>query len=226
MTGAARGSTAIGTPTRLKTLYLGLAKDLASRFAQHNSLNGNKPNKGNKGAQINAWFHTHDRLGFSIVIQEGLADDGYGRYSANAEGQLLEGYRVLHGRFPPWNGIGGSRNGATFAGANTAAWFDAMTGRTDSLFIARRTIRDLNDDYEADRYECTMHTSRTELTLHPHQGPIDDAGILNGVRLMAERLISYPGTEDYATLRAYLLQSAPHPESAPPSPTGLGDTHT
>lgn len=208
--------------------YIGLANNLASRFAQHNSLGRNRPSRGNKGAQINDWFRTRDWLGFSIVIQEGIADDINERYSAIAEGQLLEGYRALHGKFPPWNKIGGSTYGATFAARHTGSWFDLITGKADGLVVARKTIRELNDDARADYNEATIHTSRTGMTLHPHDGTIDDRGILNGVRLMAQRLGGpdpWTGEDRYETLRTYLLQPAPHPENDllridPPSTDG------
>jgi hypothetical protein len=203
-------------PDTHEALYIGLAKDLPARFAQHNSLKGIKPNSGNKGQQINDWFSAHPRLGFSIVIQEGMADDARGRYTEIAEGQLIEGYRALHDKFPPWNKISGSKDGAKYAGQHTGAWFDFMTGKVDGLIVARRTIRELNDDATADYNECTIHTSRTGLTLHPHDGTADDAGILDGVRRMAAAIEIDPlqGDRLYVRLRDYLRQPAPHPESS------------
>ncbi|MFF3569252.1 hypothetical protein ACFYXQ_15890 [Nocardia jiangxiensis] len=202
-------------PYEREPLYIGLAKNLASRFAQHNSLHGHRPNRGNKGAKINEWFHAHDRLGFSIVIQEGIAEDTNEQYSSIAEGQLIEGYRALYGQFPPWNRIGGSRHGATFAAQHSGSWFDMLTSNADGLAVARRTIRELNDDAIADYYEATIHTSRTGLTLHPHDGTLDDHAILNGVKLMAA-MLGHPdpwsGNDLYDTLRTYLMQPAPHPE--------------
>lgn len=84
-------------PDTRQPFYIGLAKDLAARFAQHNGLKGCRPGKGNKGKQINDWFSVHERLGFSVVLQEGLADETYEPFARNAEGQLLEGYRRVHG---------------------------------------------------------------------------------------------------------------------------------
>jgi hypothetical protein len=60
-------------PETRQPFYLGLAKDLPARFAQHNCLKGRRPGKGNKGEQINGWFSEHERLGFSVVLQEGMA---------------------------------------------------------------------------------------------------------------------------------------------------------
>jgi hypothetical protein len=99
---------------KCEALYIGLASVLPARFGQHNSQRGTRPRKGNKGREIDAWFGEHDRLGFSIILQEALADEEYEPYARNAEGQLLEGYRKFHGKLPPWNSVGGSRRGATF----------------------------------------------------------------------------------------------------------------
>lgn len=211
-------------PSTREALYIGLAKDLAARFAQHNSLRGCKPSTGNKGAQINDWFARHERIGFSIVIQEGLADESYEPYSANAEGQLIEGYRALHGRLPLWNKIGGSRHGARYAATHTATWFDFMTGRADGLVVARRTLRELNDDATAEYNEITIHTSRTGLSLHPHGGTIDDTAVLGGVERMVAAMSAFPWADPdrYNTLRVYLQQPAPHPETSEPGREGIG----
>ncbi|MCW2689819.1 MAG: Excinuclease subunit domain protein [Mycobacterium sp.] len=90
--------------------------------------------------EINEWFASHSRLGFSVVLQEGLADEIYEPYSRNAEGQLLEGYRQAHRRLPPWNGIGGSRVGVGYARGNSVAWVDfANAVRTGWLSPAVRS---------------------------------------------------------------------------------------
>ncbi|MFF0283602.1 hypothetical protein ACFYSW_25135 [Rhodococcus aetherivorans] len=205
-------------PATHEALYIGLAKDLQARFAQHNSLNGNKPNKGNKGEKINDWFQSHDRLGFSLVIQSALADDANERYSAIGEGQLIEGYRSLHGVRPPWNKIGGSKDGAGWARSDTAAWFDFMTGKVDGLLVSRRTIRELNDDITAEFNEAAIHMSRTGMNFHAVDGKLDDSTILAGLKthmVMTTQLHPYLAREyNFDALRDYLKQPAPHPEDA------------
>jgi hypothetical protein len=163
-------------------LYIGVASNLPGRFAQHNGLKGHKPNKGNKGRQINEWFASHPRLCFSVVLQEGLADELYEPYSRNAEGQLLEGYRQAHGCFPPWNNVGGSRVGAGYARGNSSAWVEFATGAKDGLVVARRTIRALNNESGAEYNENTIHPARTALM---HFGPIGDKEIFGRPRLPA-----------------------------------------
>ena len=54
-------------PETRELLYLGLADNLAGRFAQHNGL---VPHSGgNKSRQIEAWFEEHEQLGLTTMIQ-------------------------------------------------------------------------------------------------------------------------------------------------------------
>lgn len=198
-------------PETRQPFYLGLAKDLPKRFAQHNSLKGCRPGKGNKGAQINAWFDDHERLGFSVVLQESLADETYEPFARNAEGQLLEGYRRVHGQLPPWNQIGGSRTGAGYVQENSAAWVDLMTGQGDSLLVARRTIRGLNDDPAAEYNELVIHPARTAIL--QFEG-IDDLAIRRALGLIIEMTPKFDPFDDDLGVRLdnYLREPAPHPE--------------
>lgn len=201
-------------PESRAPFYIGLAKDLPTRFAQHNCLKGRRPGNGNKGRQINDWFSQHERLGFSLVLQEGLADEGHEPFSRNAEGQLLEGYRRVHGELPPWNEVGGSRTGAGFVKENSAGWTELMTGRRDSLLVARKTIRGLNDDATAEHYELLIHPARTGL-LHL-DGGIDDRAVLRALKVVIGWSVTAAPSlyEDLdVRLTEYLEQPAPHPEA-------------
>lgn len=198
-------------PIKCEALYIGLASSLPARFGQHNSLRGSRPRKGNKGKEIDAWFAQHTRLGFSIILQEALADEEYEPYARNAEGQLLEGYRKFHGKLPLWNSVGGSRQGATFVRHNSAWWVDAMTGVKDSLVVARRTIRELSDDASAEYFENCVHMARTPLA------GIDGAGS-GQIAAAIDRAIEWRAgpplydAELAGRLREYFSQPAPHPE--------------
>jgi hypothetical protein len=199
-------------PTSRTPLYIGVAGKLHVRFAQHNSLKGNRPGKGNKGVEINAWLANNQRIGFSMVLQEAMADEEYEPYARNAEGQLLEGFRRFHGVLPPWNRVPGSRVGASFVRRNSVWWVDTMTGALDSTVVARRTIRGLNDDASAEYFENCVHFARTGLM------NMDGA---NAERLTAamERAIEWRAgpplfdTEIVPRLRDYFSQPAPHPEN-------------
>jgi hypothetical protein len=153
----------------------------------------------------------HHRLGFSIILQEALADEEYEPYARNAEGQLLEGYRKFHGKLPLWNRVGGSRQGATFVRHNSAWWVDAMTGVKDSLVVARRTIRELSEEASAEYFENCVHMARTPLAGIDGAGPDQIAAAI-------ERAIEWRSgptlydTELAGRLREYFSQPAPHPE--------------
>lgn len=198
-----------------EALYIGLSTNLPSRFAQHNSLKG-KPGDGNKALEINDWFQTQDRLGFSIVLQSTLADDVYEGNTKIGEGQLIEGYRTLHDKLPPWNKVRGSKTGHQYVGTNTAIWFDFMTGTTDGLVVSRQTIRGLNDNATADLNEGRIHTSRTAMNHYAIDGKLDDTAILACLKDTVERdtrITPYLGDlYTFEGLRDYLMQPAPHPE--------------
>ncbi|MBY6540620.1 hypothetical protein HQ325_18265 [Rhodococcus sp. BP-349] len=204
-------------PSTKEPLYIGLARNLCTRFAQHNGLGGNKPSGGNKGAKINGWFAENDRLGFSLVLQDAFADEAYDEAAAIGEGQLLEGFKTLHGKLPPWNKIGGSKHGATYAGSDTARWFDFMTGKIDGLVVSRMTIRELDGDPTAEFNEAAVHMSRTAFNFHSKNGKLDDSSVIANLRdHMTDVNARYPSVTgsdlyDIEEIIGYLGKPAPHP---------------
>ena len=134
-------------------LYLGLASDLPNRFAQHNGL---VPHSGgNKKDEIDAYFAQRETLGFTVLLQskavaiwERLAefDPTLGSTAqaiiAFGEGQLIEMHRLVHGHRPPWNKVGGSKDGKQWATAPPAL-LEILAARRSSLFVARKTLREL-----------------------------------------------------------------------------------
>lgn len=120
---------------RQELLYIGLAKDVASRFRQHTGL-VDCAAKCCKREQIDEYFTTNERLGYSVMVQsslmqpttkvdekaiaKALLDDpfsdevdledifGAEESIAVAEGMLLELHRQLGDKLPIWNKIGGS----------------------------------------------------------------------------------------------------------------------
>lgn len=132
-------------PDTRDVLYIGLAKDIERRFAQHNGLVGSAA-RGNKRKKIEEWFAEHPRLGYSIIVQSAavvlLEDFGLDTSSeiiAIGEGQLIEAHLQRFGVRPPWNAIGGSTYGATWTGPLSAGYFLLLTGRVDGLLVARWT---------------------------------------------------------------------------------------
>jgi len=153
-------------PDSREALYVGLAKNLANRFAQHNSLVSH-PDTGNKRRKIAEWFQHHDRLGYSIVVQsaavvilEAFGLETAGEIAGLGEGQLIEAYSRQYGKRPPWNRISGSIAGASHAGPLTGGYFDLLTGRVSNLFVARRSLRQLAEEPESVDHEMTLHGAR------------------------------------------------------------------
>ncbi|MEE6135337.1 GIY-YIG nuclease family protein [Mycobacterium sp. 050128] len=196
-------------PETHDALYVGVSNNLAGRFATHNGLTGRLP-RGNKVQEINDWFQTHPRLGYSVILQSAIADDKYEGASSRAEGQLIEGHRIRYGSIPPWNKIGASTEGAAKAGVLTGGWFDMLTGRGDSLMVSRRTIRELDADASAEMKEFDLVIARTPLLV----SQVGDGAIRTALARVQDNAEYWGMTQDRcAELAAYLDEPAPHPES-------------
>jgi hypothetical protein len=166
-------------------LYLGLANDLPTRFEQHNDLVSH--GGGNKTKEINDYFDKKPYLGFTIVVQGAAValhdrmvelDFTLGVRSdeliAVGEGQLIETHRLVHGKRPPWNKAGGARQGKRMATASSSL-LDLLAARRSSLFMARRSLRDIVGDRDARSYEASIHASRMRATMDAHHvGPFPD----------------------------------------------------
>ncbi len=167
-------------PATKKLQYLGLATNLPLRFAQHNGLVSHSG--GNKHEQIEAWFSEHPRLGVTTMIQAaavGLLDQinelslTMGARSddiiALGEGQLIELHRKETGSWPPWNGVGGLTRGRDLAVDSGASLIPILAAERDSLFVARRSLRDLAHDRQARVWEATLHSARMRAVMEAHE---------------------------------------------------------
>lgn len=208
-------------PESHDVLYVGLAKNLEQRFAQHNGLGGSSA-KGNKRRQIDVWFAKHPRLGYSIIVQsaavvllERLGLDTPTEIIATGEGQLIEAHAQRFGTRPPWNAMGGSSYGSTWAGPRSAGYFLLLTGRVDGLLVARRTIRQLAAEPDSVDREMTLHGARMH-ALHEHgmAGEVSDHVIMSALseRLVNPELGDDPMRHLDLVASGYLLLDAPHPE--------------
>jgi hypothetical protein len=159
-------------------LYLGLASELPTRFAQHNGLTSH--GGGNKTKEINRHFASNERLGFTILIQSkaiGLMEQiqtldptmgaTAARTIAVGEGQLIEMHRLLHGRRPAWNRTGGSRGGKRYA-TRAPALLDLLAARRESLFAARHSLRVTTGSFRLRLFEATIHASRMRAMMEAH----------------------------------------------------------
>ena len=167
-------------PQTREMLYTGLARDLAERFAQHNGLV--RHSGGNKLPSITEWFSQHPRIGFSVLLQAagvqvldtisemsltlGARSDDIIRA---AEGQVIELHRLERGSRPRWNDVGGAIRGREWAVDSGRSLIRVLTSETDSLFVARATVRDLADDDVARGHEVTIHGGRIHALMASHE---------------------------------------------------------
>jgi hypothetical protein len=208
-------------PDTRDVLYVGLAKNIERRFAQHNGLSGASA-KGNKRTRIEEWFEDHARLGYSIVVQsaavvllEEVGLDTPTEIIAIGEGQLIEAHFQRFGFRPPWNVMGGSTYGQTWAGPLSAGYFLLLTGRMDGLLVARRTLRQLATEADSVDREMTLHGARMH-ALHEHglTGGVGDDEIITALTelLRNRELRDDPMRHVDLAASGYLMLDAPHPE--------------
>lgn len=169
-------------------LYIGLASDLYERFRQHNGLSS-MPEDGCKFHQIQEYFKTHEKLGYTIFVQSPLSQplvhrnkDIYEKMSKEynspisnfvneqgindikrVEGILIEAYRQYYGHFPPWNKVGGSIVGQKRVmekNINIVKSFSNPQSYDTSLIISRSTIRELSNNPTYEWFENFLHAIR------------------------------------------------------------------
>lgn len=199
-----------GGAPRARLLYVGLAGDLADRFAQHNGLKG-RAGPGNKRARIDAWFQSHELLGVAVMPQSPFAQvntyrerravrsipgDGpvvdnpdYGSVSATlTEGQLIAAHKIRHGQWPPWNGNGANTAGQRLAPTGSAgALLPLLDGSSDNLFCARRPIRCLSKNATFGFFESeALHLARMQAAMSGDSGPASAAVVRALARLAAD----------------------------------------
>ena len=169
-------------------LYIGLASDLYERFRQHNGLLPISHNAC-KYNQINDYFKSHMKLGFTIFVQspmyqplvhrnkslyEELAkkeDEPCGNYVNKqgidsiklVEGILIEAHKIAYGVFPPWNKVGGSvigQNNVRENNINIVKSFCNPHMYKNNPIVARSTIRELSQNPSYAHYEDYLHAVR------------------------------------------------------------------
>ena len=169
-------------------LYIGLASDLSVRFKQHNGLI--QISEGAcKCLQIQEYFASQEKLGYSILVQSPLSQPIVQRnkkvyrkflnapkgtpipdYAGSegiknireAEGQLIESYRQVLGDVPSWNKIGGdvgSRKNASFDNYQLVIKAFA-NGSLGDFLVSRSSIRELAKNATYSWFESQLHGLR------------------------------------------------------------------
>ena len=171
-----------------EVMYIGLASDLAVRFKQHNGLLS-MPEEGCKLNQIQEYFKSHEKLGYTIFVQSPLSQpmvhrnrELYERIAAEhnssvqdyaseqgladikrVEGILIEAFNKYYGRFPAWNKVGGSIAGQQNVlpnNINIVKSFSNPQSYVINPIVSRSTIRELSDNPTFEGYESYLHCVR------------------------------------------------------------------
>lgn len=169
-------------------LYIGLASDLCVRFKQHNGLLPIAENAC-KVRQIENYFLSHERLGYSILVQSPMSQPIVHRNEAlyrkflevpkgipisnyageeglehirQAEGQLIESYRQAVGDVPLWNKIGGDTFSRRYASENNYLYVVRAfaSGTPNNYLVSRSTIRELAENATYEWFETQLHGLR------------------------------------------------------------------
>lgn len=176
-------------------LYIGLASDLCIRFKQHNGLLS-IDSKACKVKQINDYFLKYDRIGYSILVQSSYMQPIINRnkevysefikmydnknntydyagkegleYIRQAEGQLIETYKLIFGKLPPWNKIGGDIYSRRYATKyNYLYVIRAFSNNSlSSPLLSRCTIRELANNSKYAWFELQLHGVRIMMISH------------------------------------------------------------
>jgi hypothetical protein len=199
--------------TRSPVLYIGLARDLPERFAQHVGII-QYPKKSCKRRQIKEWFDSHERLGYSCFVQSVLGqvnthrerarfskkfhdeerDDWLGSHpteglesTKSIEGTLIEAHRIVYSKRPCWNAIGGSVAGASLAaGGGLDDLLPILGGVRDSALLARSTFRELLKDSNFAEFESSiLHAARVNLIMKSGRGGTYAPSLVDELRELA-----------------------------------------
>lgn len=221
-------------------LYVGLARDLAERFAQHNGLVPMSP-QGCKRAQIDDWFGTHSALGYAVFVQSSTEQASVSRQRGTPsaafydeesnvfwdypdsgieevklmEGLLLAAYQQEHGHLPPWNKIRGSKEGAGYATEGGYRLLELAAGAVDSLLLARKSIRELSSDPTSFHFEESLHVGRMLASASTAGLGIDSGLIWRSFVDAADHTV-FGDTMLRETLAR--MRQAGYPNHAPPPP--------
>lgn len=162
-------------PIDFEILYIGLSINLGRRFCEHNNL-VKVDSKGTKQEEIGKFFASHQKLGFSVLLQapldqpdltvsakERLELPGFeGIVNVkNGEGTLLKAYKNMTGKFPAWNRMGGAKSGAKHATKGHFNFFKDLSEMSyQSVMRSDLPLRVLAKDAYQASVEMAIHGLR------------------------------------------------------------------
>ncbi|MCT4646118.1 MAG: hypothetical protein N4A74_14115 [Carboxylicivirga sp.] len=174
-------------------LYIGLASDLCERLKQHNGILPVDASSC-KIEQINKYFESNERLGYSIFVQSPLSQplthrnkkmyqkiaeetdspiedmiSEQGRDDIKkVEGILIEAFKREYGIFPPWNKVGGSISGQSDVrpnNINIVKSFCTPDNYARNPIVSRSTLRELSENPTFLAFENDLHAVRMNMML-------------------------------------------------------------
>lgn len=149
-------------------LYIGLSKDLVSRFAQHNNINS-KSTKGNKSLKIREYFKSKDKLGFSILLQPPIIQSGFNLFDKDREVKFIESalfqsYINQYGRIPLWNIVEGYKKGRDKKIVHRYGdILDMLNFKKVGFLNAKSLLRELSENLTFQDYECDLNLIRAHM---------------------------------------------------------------
>lgn len=175
-------------------LYIGLTKNLVTRFVQHNS-NSDKIAKGNKSVQIHDYFQKFDKIGFSILLQPPLIPEPQSLFQFDKptevkiiEGSLFQTFINEYGRLPIWNQIEGNKTGRKEELVKRYGDILGMLNLKEPGYLnANSTIKELAENIEFQRFECDLNLIRAYM--YQYKEPFEDivARIINWNHFLASK---------------------------------------
>lgn len=165
--------------------YIGLAVDLTERFKQHNgfypSINPNSCKK----IQIENYFKSNEKLGFSIIVQSTISqpltskqkdkfkdfnnlftpiENYIGNEGKEAikfqEGLLIETFRKVNGKLPKWNRMNGAIEGQEASKIINFETIKVLSNLNPHYLMSRSSLRELAKSATLERYENFLHAVR------------------------------------------------------------------
>ncbi|HET8860203.1 hypothetical protein [Marivirga sp.] len=149
-------------------LYIGLSKNLVSRFKQHNTLKP-KASKGNKSIRISEHFKYHEKIGFSILVQPPINQETPNLFDKDKEVKVIESslfqsFIEKYERLPIWNEIEGYKMGRNKKLVDRYGdILEMLTLKEKGYLNGNSTIREVASSKEYQMYECDLNLIRARM---------------------------------------------------------------
>jgi hypothetical protein len=139
-----------------------------------------------KHYKIKDWFKSHDKLGYSVLVQSSLSQASCKRFNirfdlpkdemerqygelimagheaiVSTEGLLIEAHKKAKGILPRWNNVGGSISGGKKATARHIYLLKLFSGELDDWMISRKSIMQLFQNPTYEKWENYLHAIRS-----------------------------------------------------------------